>query len=102
MLIHFLGARLLLTDTMVESVSEILQRVVEMEAEMKELSNLVASDATPGAMNVSMKDAANIRFLLQSARSFRLFARDALQVLGKHHPRAKNWAEQVFNEDCHE
>jgi hypothetical protein len=74
-----------------------------MEAEMKDLyKQLQECDTPQGMVHVSEKDTNNLKSLLRSRETFRLFARDALETLGKYHPRAKTWLENEINEDVNE
>ena len=84
-----------------KTLTDVLRRVVEMEEEMKALMESMKDFDTKEGMRMTGEDETNLQKLIYSTESFRLFARDVLEVMGKYYSGAARWANHLFNEDCH-
>lgn len=84
-----------------KTLTDVLRRVVEMEEELKTLMKSIKDFDTKEGMRMTGEDETNLQKLIYSTESFRLFARDILEVMGKYYSGAARWANHLFNEDCH-
>jgi hypothetical protein len=82
-------------------VSSILAEVVDMEGRMKNLALQINDIVSSHQVMMSAEDEKKLETLIHSTESFRMFARDMLEEMGKKNPKAKRWADALFMEDCH-
>lgn len=84
------------------TLTEVLRTAVELESALKALAESMGDFDSKEGMRMTGEDDANLRTLIYSSESFRLFGRDLLEIMGKHYPQAKRWANDLFFEDCHD
>lgn len=84
------------------TLTEVLRRAVKLEEDLKALAESIVDFDTKEGMLMTREDEANLRTLIYSSENFRLFGRDILEIMGKHYPQAKRWANDLFFEDCHD
>ena len=84
------------------TLTEVLRTAVELENALKALAELMVDFDSKEGMRMTGEDDANLSTLIYSPESFRLFGRDLLQIKGKYYPQAKQWANHLFFQDCHD
>lgn len=84
------------------TLTEVLRTAVQLEGALKALAESLGDFDSKEGMRMTREDNANLRTLIYSSESFRLFGRDLLEIMGTHYPHAKRWANDLFFEDCHD